>query len=93
MTFQGRPPASVCARPRREALTPDPAIVAAHRLRSPRVEVVDLTDYFCGSRNCYPVVGGALVLRDNTHVTGVFSGTLGPYLRRLVEPLTAHWHD
>jgi hypothetical protein len=60
----------------------DPAIAAARRLRSPRVKTVDLTDYFCDRRRCFPVVGGALVLRDNTHVTGTFSATLGPYLHR-----------
>ena len=76
-----------CALSRAEALDPDPAIAAARRLRSPRVQTVDLTQYFCDRRDCFPVVGGALVLRDNTHVTGVFSATLGPYLERAVDRL------
>ena len=59
------------------ALERDPAMTAAARLDSPRVASVDLTRFFCGAR-CYPVVGGALVLRDSTHMTGAFSGTLGP---------------
>jgi hypothetical protein len=76
-----------CALPRAQALDPDPAIAAAHRLRSPRVLTVDLTRYFCDRRDCFPVVGGALVLRDNTHVTGIFSATLGPYLEAAVDRL------
>jgi hypothetical protein len=50
-----------------------------------RVQAVDLTRLFCDERSCYPVIGGALVVRDNTHLTGVFSATLGPFLLRAVE--------
>jgi hypothetical protein len=32
-----------------------------------------------------PTCFGALVLRDNTHMTGTFSTTLGPYLLRAVD--------
>jgi hypothetical protein len=86
---RGREPGKACARPRREALDDDPAIAAARRLGSPRVKTVDLTRYFCDPRRCFPVVGGALVLRDNTHVTGTFSATLGPYLRRALDAVRA----
>ena len=44
--------------------------------------------FFCGSE-CYPVVGGALVLRDSTHMTGTYSTTLGPYLLREVDAVMA----
>ena len=60
-------------------------MTAAARLGGPRVESVNLTRFFCGAR-CYPVVGGVLVLRDSTHMTGAFSGTLGPYLLRELAP-------
>jgi hypothetical protein len=80
-------PGHECALGRGQALDPDPAIAAADRLRSPRVLSVDLTRYFCDRRDCFPVIGGALVLRDNTHVTGIFSATLGPYLERAVDRL------
>ena len=84
---RGREPGTACARPRREAMDADPAIAAALRLRSSRLKTVDLTQYFCDRRRCFPVVGGALVLRDNTHVTGTFSATLGPYLQRALDAL------
>jgi hypothetical protein len=82
----------VCAVPRSAALHQDPTVVAAERLRSPRVQVVDLTHFFCDSRLCYPVVGGALVYRDNHHLTSVFAKTLGPFLLQYVDQLVASWH-
>jgi SGNH domain-containing protein len=69
-----------CARRRSDAIDADPAILAASRMPSTRVQTVDLTRFFCDRSRCYPVIGGGLVLRDNTHMTGVFSATLGPYL-------------
>ena len=78
-----------CAVPRAGALDPDPLVVAAARMRSPRVQVVDLTRAFCSDRLCFPVVGGALVFRDVTHLTAVFAATLGPYLQEQVDGLMA----
>lgn len=82
---QRRDAGLVCAAPRSRALDRDPAIAAASRMPPDHVQTVDLTHFFCGSRDCYPVIGGALVLRDATHVTGVFSSTLGPFLLSAVD--------
>lgn len=71
-----------CAVSRRRYLARDPAAVAARRLSSDRVEVIDMSRYFCGRRLCYPVIGGALVHKDVGHITRVYSATLGPYLLR-----------
>jgi hypothetical protein len=60
----------------------DPAVAAARRLRSSRLRVADLTHYFCSTRRCWPVIGGALVYKDLTHITAVFAATLGPFLLR-----------
>jgi hypothetical protein len=46
--------------------------------------VVDLTPLMCSRRRCFPVVGGALVHKDTTHLTEVFAATLGPFLLRAV---------
>jgi peptidoglycan/LPS O-acetylase OafA/YrhL len=73
-------PARECARPREEALPPDPAVRAA--ARSPRATVVDLTEFFCDERWCPPVIGGALVYKDANHITSVYAATLAPYLER-----------
>ncbi len=68
-----------CAVPRRFAVQPDPQLVAAAR-RPRRARVVDLTRFFCSSRLCFPVIGGALVHKDADHLTAEFSASLGPYL-------------
>ena len=80
-----------CAVRRGYALQPDPAAQAARRLRSSRVQVIDLTPYFCGRELCYPVIGGALVYRDSNHLTAVFATTLGPILTRYVDRLMRAW--
>lgn len=81
----------VCAVQRRQALDADAAAAAARRLRSPRVQVVDLTRFMCGVRRCYPVVGGVLVFKDQTHLTDVFVTSLGPYMLRQVDRLMRSW--
>jgi hypothetical protein len=65
------------------AILPDPAATAAQQLGG-RFQVVDLNSFFCGATRCYPVVGGVLVYKDITHLTPLFSRTLGPYLLRAV---------
>jgi peptidoglycan/LPS O-acetylase OafA/YrhL len=80
-----------CAVPRRVSLDRDPATVAAARLRSSRVQVADMTRFFCDRSRCFPVVGGALVFKDSTHLTSVYAATLGPYLSRRVGRLMAVW--
>jgi SGNH domain (fused to AT3 domains) len=80
-----RPAGRACALERRTSLDPDPAATAARRLGSPRVRVLDLTRFFCGARQCYPVIGGVLVYKDTTHLTGLYARTLAPYLGRAVD--------
>jgi hypothetical protein len=82
---RGASPGPACAVPRRVALDPDPAVAAARIVGSPRVRTIDMTRYFCGPRACEPVIGGALVARDASHVTAVFSTSLGPFLLRAVD--------
>jgi hypothetical protein len=84
---RSKPAGPACAIRRSEALDRDAAAVAAARLRSPRVSVVDLTAFICDRRPCYPVVGGALVYKDQSHLTSVFATTLGPYLLRAIDRL------
>lgn len=81
-----RNPGSACARPRAVALKTDASVIAA-RSMSPRVRVVDLTPFMCSATQCFPVVGGALVDKDQEHFTDVFAYTLGPYLQRAIDHL------
>jgi len=75
-----QPLTGACALPRDQALPPDPGVTAAQQLGAPRFEVIDLTDFFCDPDRCLPVIGGALVYKDISHMTTVFGTSLGPYL-------------
>ena len=74
----------VCARPRAEAVVPDPMIAAAEQLQSDRVQLVDLTEHFCDDVTCYAVVGGAHVYWDRDHMSSSFSRSLAPYLLQAI---------
>ncbi|MDQ3677010.1 MAG: acyltransferase, partial [Actinomycetota bacterium] len=82
---------TACRISRRRALLPDPAVAAAQRLASPRVQVINLTRFLCDKKNCFPVIGGALVYKDLHHLTRVFSTTLAPYIARYYDRLAAGW--
>ncbi len=86
----GVSPGAFCARPRRESLHPDAYVDAVDGLGEARYALIDMTDFFCSRRKCFPVIGGALVTKDGRHLTRVFSTSLGPYLarafRRVVDP-------
>lgn len=82
-----RNPALRCARPRARALRPDLEAEAAEQSDSKRVKLIDLTQFMCDDDSCFPVVGGALVIKDIGHLTRTFSATLGPYLGRAVTRL------
>jgi len=78
-----------CARPRKRAISRDAAIVAAARMHSKRVKTIDMTSFFCSTRQCFPVIGGALVYKDVTHLTDVYASSLGPYVVRKLRALDA----
>ena len=81
-----------CAFPEAKGLHRDPDVLAAQKLHSARVQVIDMTNYFCGPRLCYPVIGGVLVYKDTfDHLTEEYATTLGPYVLRAVRSLMASW--
>ena len=79
------PAGPACALPRAWSLPVDPAAVAAQHTRSRRIDLVDMTTFFCSDRLCFPVIGGALVHKDTGHLTAVYAGTLGPFLDRAID--------
>ncbi|WP_261974867.1 SGNH hydrolase domain-containing protein, partial [Curtobacterium sp. B18] len=42
--------------------------------------VVDLTKYYCTDTTCPAVIGGVLVYRDTSHITGTWAKSLEPYI-------------
>ena len=85
------PAGTTCAVARGRSLHVDRESVAAHRLHGDRVQVIDLSSFMCSRRLCFPVVGGGLVLKDQSHLTSVFSTSLGPYLDRATRRLQRTW--
>jgi len=75
-----KPAGPACAQARSWAARPDPGIQAAALVHNHRMHTVDLTNFVCDAKKCYPVVGGVLVYRDENHITQTFASTLGPYL-------------
>jgi hypothetical protein len=75
-----QPLTDACALERSDVLPPDPGVEAAQQLGAPRFQVIDLSDFFCDPDRCFPVIGGALVYKDISHMTTVFGTSLGPYL-------------
>jgi hypothetical protein len=76
-----------CALPRAGSLLPDAATEAARQLAGDRGRVIDLSSAFCDEARCYPVVGGALVYRDKSHITQTFAASLAPLLERAYRAL------
>ncbi|MEA2219419.1 MAG: hypothetical protein QOJ35_2045 [Solirubrobacteraceae bacterium] len=79
-----------CALRRADALDRDAAATAAARDRTGRVTLIDMTSFFCSVDKCFPVVGGALVYKDISHLTDVFASSLGPYLLRKLRALNGY---
>lgn len=84
---RGRDAGRTCAVPRSRVLAVDPAAIAARRSTDRRVRLIDMTRWFCDEQRCYPVIGGALVHKDESHITATYGATLAPYLRRKLLPL------
>lgn len=81
-------PGPLCATPRAAAMRWDIAVATVAQLRSPRYRSIDMTSFFCGARECYPVIGGSLVHRDIFgHLNEAYAKSLGPYLARNVRAL------
>jgi hypothetical protein len=68
---------SLCGMSRASVLRPDPQISAAQQSGA---GLVDLTPYFCIGTTCPAVIGSVIVYRDDSHMGGVYSRSLAPYL-------------
>lgn len=84
-----QPLGDACTLARSDVLPPDPGVEAAQQLGAPRFQVIDLSDFFCDVDRCFPVIGGALVYKDISHMTTVFGTSLGPFLTTAYLHLTS----
>ena len=76
---------TVCVAPRTEALGFDPHVEAAHAVRG--VGVIDLTQFYCDSQNCFMAVGGLVMYQDSGHLTEAYLTSLTPYVNRQLREL------
>jgi hypothetical protein len=49
------------------------------------VTLLDFTQTYCDSSNCFPVIGGANVYRDQDHLTRTFAFTLAPFIESAID--------
>ena len=78
--------AAECTLPRAAVLaSEDPVAEWVERL--PGVRFIDLTNYFCDSLVCPPVIGNILVYSDDSHMTTHYARTLAPMLTEEMKQL------
>ena len=66
-----------CTSTREVALRPDASSRAAEGTQRP---VIDLSNWFCDASRCFGMVGAVRVYRDASHMSGLYSKTLAPYM-------------
>lgn len=71
---------SGCGIPRNETYAPQSPFYEADELPL-TVTHIDLSNAFCSSDRCEPIVGNVFVYRDDDHITATYSRTLAPALR------------
>lgn len=69
-----------CTGSRDEQLQPDPLANAARSMKSKRMRVADLTNFFCQGRTCLGVIGRMVVYFDGSHITASYARSVAPYL-------------
>ena len=51
------------------------------------MQLLNFDDIFCDELNCLPVIGHAVVYRDDNHLTDTFARTLAPYIEQEINKL------
>lgn len=67
-----------CEFERSRALKFDPQLQAA--VSNPLVKLINFDDVYCEPTKCLPVIGNAVVYRDDNHLTDTFARTLAPVI-------------
>ncbi len=83
-----KPAGPACAIERSVALIPDALALAASNVNQSNIDVIDLTEFYCGPRRCLAVVGGVLIHSDKHHQTELWNLTLAPFMLRELEAKT-----
>jgi len=84
--------AASCTEPRKDGLGEvDPLASAARQLKDggSDVTLLDFSDMYCDAEDCFPVIGGANVYRDQDHLTRTFAFTLAPFIESAIDAALA----
>jgi peptidoglycan/LPS O-acetylase OafA/YrhL len=81
---QHRHELTACEGTRSSWMHEDPLADAVRALKSDQAVVANLTDWFCTKTTCPPVIGGAMVYFDGSHITATYARTLVPVLEPIV---------
>jgi peptidoglycan/LPS O-acetylase OafA/YrhL len=74
-----------CRFDRSGALKFDPQLQSASL--NPKVKLLNFDNVYCESTECLPVIGNAVVYRDDNHLTDTFARTLAPYIEQEIKEL------
>lgn len=69
----------------------DPLASAATELAAAGLDVtlLDFSETYCDAEDCFPVIGGANVYRDQDHLTRTFAFTLAPFIESAIDAALA----
>jgi hypothetical protein len=79
---------SSCTESREDGLGEvDPLASAATELAAGGLDVtlLDFSETYCDADDCFPVIGGANVYRDQDHLTRTFAFTLAPFIESAID--------
>jgi len=70
----------------RDCVLPRATVLPRDALRAAATEsgtvLIDLNDGFCAGDSCAPVAGGALIYRDNHHITATYARSMASHIER-----------
>ncbi|NNC11587.1 acyltransferase [Planctomonas sp. JC2975] len=81
--------ADACARPAAVALNTPGRVAESVAAKRAGVPLIDMTEYFCTTRQCPVISGNVLMYRDSHHITATYSARLTPALEHRLGPLLA----
>ena len=76
-----------CAIPETKALSGSLGAVERIATAATGDSLIDITSAYCSSYPCLPVRNGAIMYRDNRHLTATFARSLAPALAAAIKPL------
>jgi len=76
-----------CAEPRADMLNDELVEIQRTAGAATGADVIDLTEYFCNTESCPPIIGDTLAYSDEHHMTATFSRQLAPALDEALSPL------